>query len=100
MNDNTKLLLKMIKQDFDELLESGAINNPETQQRIIKDKLELLVAAGDVDVVHMIDDYIGEQDILQTTITAKSEELQKPMDQFTTNLKELYEELKNYGSSQ
>jgi len=100
MNKNTKLLLKMIKQDFDELLESGAINNPETQQRIIKDKLELLVASGDTDVVTMIDNYITEQDVLQTTIATQSEELQKPMDQFTTNLKELYEELKNYGSSE
>ena len=86
--------VKVIRQKMVEVLESGALKDPRSQYEFINDCLHKVMPFDYKKINVVIWKYFDDQDVLKKRIEEKQKELQKLMDEYGDNVKEIYEMIK------
>jgi len=84
---------KLVKEETVNVLESGQINEPQAQYNIINHSLKELLLIKEPKICDTIDKYFIDQELLQRQIESKQKELQILVDEYSNNVKEIYEGL-------
>jgi hypothetical protein len=94
MDEIDKLHIKLVKEELIGLLESGAVSDPQAQYKIVNTSLRELNLLRDKKISGIIQKYFDDQDNLKKSIEVKQKELQKLIDEYGDNVKEIYEMVK------
>lgn len=91
---NETLHIKIVKNKLVNTLESGMITEPNDQLNLINDALKDINLIKDNPMSSSIFKYFEDQEKLEKQIETKNKDLQKDMDEYTDNAKEIYETIK------
>lgn len=94
MDEETKFFIQIMQHKIKNLLESGIITDPREQQTIIGDILEKLYLLRNQEINEMLKKYYTDQWKILKESEKPQEQINKNTDEYTKNMKDLYEELK------
>lgn len=89
-----KRRLKSIKERAVAILESGHVTDPNAQYELVNSAVVDILQFKDKVVCDEIIKYLDDQDKLKKQIEDKQKELQKLMDEYGDNAKDIYEMIK------
>jgi len=93
MDEYDKLNVKLVKNELVEILESGNITDPQMQYTVINKALREINQVKDKKTSDIIIKYFQDQEELQNKINEKQKELQKLVDEYSDNVKEIYDNM-------
>ena len=89
-----KRRMRNIKERLISILESGQVTDPSQQYELVDATCNELLVFKDKKTCDMIIHYMDDQDKLKTSIEEKQKEIQKLMDEYGDNVKQIYEMIK------
>ncbi|MBE3095363.1 MAG: hypothetical protein IMZ52_10065 [Actinobacteria bacterium] len=94
MDEGTKLFVAMLQEEAKNNLETGLIQDPKAQCMYIEGLLQRLTLTKEKKIVDSIQKYRNDQKELQQQMEEKQKETDKLMDEYTKNIREIYEMIK------
>lgn len=94
MKEDDKLYVKLIKNEMENTLQSGALKEPMAQYAYIETVLQKLLLIRDKTLTENIKDYFTDQEKLNKKIEQHQKELKKLIEEYGENAREMYEEIK------
>lgn len=88
-----KLFIKQVKDEITNILESGTVTDAQAQYSLINRCLREILIIKDTMTNNVIIKYFEDQENLQKQIESKQKELQKLVDEYGDNVKEIYENM-------
>lgn len=89
-----KKFIKIIISNMVEVLESGSLKDPLVQYKFIEDNLIQIACFDDKKINKAILKFFEDRSGLRVLIKDKQGEIQKPMDEYSENVKQIYELVK------
>jgi hypothetical protein len=93
MDETDQLYIQLIKQEMIDALESGILK-PEQQYAMVDSVVQRLLRLKDENIVNVVKQYIDDQGTLKTKITTLQKDMEKTMDEYAENVKNMYEQIK------
>jgi hypothetical protein len=94
MDEGTKLYIVMLQEEAKNTLETGLIQEPKAQCMYIEQLLQRLTLTKERRILESIQKYRNDQNELDKQIKEKENELNKLMEEYTKNIREIYEMIK------
>jgi len=94
MDDIDKRRMNHIKERLIGVLESGKVSDPNAQYELVDATIIELLQFKDKSINAEFVKYLDDQQILKKNIEGKQKELQKLMDEYGDNVKDVYEMIK------
>lgn len=94
MDDIDKRRMNIIKDRLVNVLESGKITDPNAQYELVDATINELLQFKDKNINSEFVKYLDDQQILKKDIDNKQKELQKLMDEYSENVKDIYDMIK------
>ena len=94
MDEYDKLNIRLVKEKLTKILESGQIKEPQVQYDLVHEALREINLIKDERISSSISKYFIDQELLGKQIEDEQKSMQKLMDEYGDNVKEIYEMVK------